>query len=401
MANTFVQLPDDSANTGKLEDHFSIANGHVREAVVIGDPSVVANVAPVDATNGLAVDPKTLSPGASTSAKQDTGNTSLAAIDTNAGATTDAAVTGDNTGTLSSKLRGINKILADMWDSANHWLKVSIQNATLAVTQSGTWSVRTQDGAGNALESRLLNDQVVATDRGLIVNSVIHGLSSGGGGGYVDVKVNPSGALNVEAAQATAANLNATVVGTGTFATQATLQTGSNQIGHLEANQSVNLAQVAGSSTATGNGTAAGSIRVALPTDGTGVVGLNAGTNLIGKVAAGDAYDAIYNGATALTPKFAVITASASGATTVVAAVTSKKIVVTNIVLMSNAAVNVKFQSHVTPTDITGLLYLAANTGFAPGYDPTGHFQTVAGEALDINLSTGVAVGGWLKYIEV
>src|SRR5690349_13449205 len=40
------------------------------------------------------------------------------------GATTDPAVTGDTSGTKSAKLRGINKILFDMWDSANHWLQV-------------------------------------------------------------------------------------------------------------------------------------------------------------------------------------------------------------------------------------------------------------------------------------
>lgn len=51
--------------------------------------------------------------------------------DVNAGATTDAAVTGNNTGTLSAKLRGLSKILADVWDSTNHWLKVSIQNPTI------------------------------------------------------------------------------------------------------------------------------------------------------------------------------------------------------------------------------------------------------------------------------
>jgi hypothetical protein len=174
MANAFVQLPDDSLNTGKKEDHFTVANGNYREAVVIGDPSTVAAVAPVSATNGLAVDAKTLAPDAasasnqvtaqtslgnidtstaaintkipaspSTTGKQDTGNTSLAAIDTNAGTTADASVTGDNTGTLSAKLRGINKILADVWNSGSHFLKVSIQNATLAVTQSGTWDIGT------------------------------------------------------------------------------------------------------------------------------------------------------------------------------------------------------------------------------------------------------------------
>ncbi len=46
----------------------------------------------------------------------------------------------------------------------------------------------------------------------------------------------------------------------------------------------VNVTQVAGATIAQGNGTAATAIRVALPTDGTGVVGLNAGTNLVGKV---------------------------------------------------------------------------------------------------------------------
>jgi hypothetical protein len=142
-----------------------------------------------------------------------------------------------------------------------------------------------------------------------------------------------------------------------------------------------------------------------------GIVQLLAGTlsvnlataisNLIDSITAYHATDALMNGTTALTPKFAVITASASGVTTLVAAVTNKKIRVISIVLVANAAVNVKFQSHVTPTDITGLLYLGANGGFAPGYNPLGHFQTISGEALDINLSSAVAVGGWLTYVEV
>lgn len=48
--------------------------------------------------------------------------------------------------------------------------------------------------------------------------------------------------------------------------------------------QDVNLAQVAGATVATGAGTAAGSVRVELPTDGTGKVGLNAGSAIIGNV---------------------------------------------------------------------------------------------------------------------
>jgi hypothetical protein len=257
---------------------------------------------------------------------------------------------------------------------------------------------------------------------------------------------------NVTVVQGTATNLKAQVVGAGTAgiadAGVVTVQGIASMTPLLvtpAANSAVNLAQVNGATVNVGAGNAGtGTARVSISTDDVNLAAINAvsgttsgaavitdangtiqqylrglvklaitaggflvtatigaGTALIGKVAAANAYDAIYNGTTALTPKFATISTSSSGASTLVAAVTSKKIVVTDIVLVANAAVNVKFQSHVTPTDLTGLLYLAANTGFAPGYDPTGHFQTVAGEALDINLSGAVAVGGWLKYIEV
>lgn len=72
--------------------------------------------------------------------------------DVNAGAKADAAVTSDVSGSLSAKLRGLVKILADVWDSVNHRLNVFIQNATLAVTQSGSWTVTTTPPA-NASEN--------------------------------------------------------------------------------------------------------------------------------------------------------------------------------------------------------------------------------------------------------
>lgn len=122
-------------------------------------------------------------------------------------------------------------------------------------------------------------------------------------------------------------------------------------------------------------------------------------SNLIDTMTSYDTTDAIMNGVTALVPQFAVITTSSSGVTNVVAAVTSKKIRVLAFVLTSNAAVNAKFQSHVTPTDLTGLLYMGAS-GILPGaYNPKGHFQTLSGEALDINLSGAVTVGGWMIYV--
>ena len=104
------------------------------------------------------------------------------------------------------------------------------------------------------------------------------------------------------------------------------------------------------------------------------------------------------------------IQVSASGATQLVAAQpavlvanvsTGVQIRVTSLFLMALTANNIKFQSHVTPTDLTGLFYLAANGGFVLPYNERGWFATVAGEALDINLSAGTAVGGVLHYVTV
>jgi hypothetical protein len=59
--------------------------------------------------------------------------------DVTQGAIADAAVTSDVNGTLSAKLRGLVKILADAWDSANHRIKVDGSGVTQPV--SGTVSV--------------------------------------------------------------------------------------------------------------------------------------------------------------------------------------------------------------------------------------------------------------------
>jgi hypothetical protein len=63
MAESFVQLNNDGP--GKKIDTFTEAtNGQHRQAMVIADPSVTTNVAPVDPVTGLAVSPKTLPPNA-------------------------------------------------------------------------------------------------------------------------------------------------------------------------------------------------------------------------------------------------------------------------------------------------------------------------------------------------
>jgi hypothetical protein len=56
------------------------------------------------------------------------------------GRTTDAAVTGDNPGTISAKLRGQMKILTDVWDSTNHRLQTAVTNATDATPLVTAWT---------------------------------------------------------------------------------------------------------------------------------------------------------------------------------------------------------------------------------------------------------------------
>lgn len=163
--------------------------------------------------------------------------------------------------------------------------------------------------------------------------------------------------------------------------------------------------------------------RVVLATD----VALPAGTNAIGKLAAnsgvdiGDvdvttqparaattdtitaklATDTIQNGTTALTPKFAVIDAAASGDNTILAAVTSKKIRVLSLFLVAAGAVNVRFESGASGTALTGQMNLAANGGFVLPFNPVGWFETAAGVLLNLELSGAVSVDGSFCYVEV
>lgn len=77
------------------------------------------------------------------------------------GATADAAVTGDNTGTLSAKLRGLTKILADIWDSVNHLFHTNIK-------QVGGTAIDTNSGNKSAGTQRV----VLATDQPALINAL-------------------------------------------------------------------------------------------------------------------------------------------------------------------------------------------------------------------------------------
>lgn len=153
-------------------------------------------------------------------------------------------------------LTGINGVTPSVGNGATNTgtLRVTVSNDStgqLTVLQGGSWSVtanagtnlntsalaleatqtsgsaKTQitDSSGTANTMKALNVQVVGTDYGIVTHSVIHGLTTAGGGSYVDAKVTPSGALAVAATQDTSPwVISGTVTanaGTGTFAISA------------------------------------------------------------------------------------------------------------------------------------------------------------------------------------
>lgn len=80
--------------------------------------------------------------------------------------------------------------------------------------------------------AKTVSTQVVGGDIGIVVNSVIHGLTTGGGGGYVDVKVTPSGALAVDATVNGSVTANAgTNLNTSALSLETTQTTVASEIG--------------------------------------------------------------------------------------------------------------------------------------------------------------------------
>lgn len=95
-----------------------------------------------------------------------------------------------------------------------------------------------------------------------------------------------------------------------------------------------------------------------------------------------------------------VITASSSGNNEIVAAVAGKHIRVLSYNYVASGTVNVAWRSGAT-TVIGGLGYWVANTGKVAPKNEDGWFQTAAGEALNVNLSGAVAIGGEGTYVEI
>lgn len=92
------------------------------------------------------------------------------------------------------------------------------------------------------------------------------------------------------------------------------------------------------------------------------------------------------------------ISCATSGNNTLVSAVTGYKIRVHNIVAVATSAVTMKFQSGAAGTDLTGAMPFGDNGGFAPGFDPYGHFETAASTLLNLSLGGAIQVSGYLVY---
>jgi len=126
---------------------------------------------------------------------------------------------------------------------------------TLATSQTdGNQLIKITDGAGE-VNTKQVGTAITGSDVGLITNGSIHGLSTAGGGTYVDVKVTPSGALT----------------------TETELVAGSSIIGKVGIDQTTpgttdrvtaNIDKIGGTALTLGAKVAASSIPVAISTDG-------------------------------------------------------------------------------------------------------------------------------------
>lgn len=87
---------------------------------------------------------------------------------------------------------------------------------------------------------------------------------------------------------------------------------------------------------------------------------------------------------------------------TLVAAVSGAKIRVLDYVIVVTGDITIQFQSDTAGTALTGAMDVIDNSILAPGYSPIGHFETVAGELLNIHtVGAAGSIAGYLSYIEV
>ena len=112
--------------------------------------------------------------------------------------------------------------------------------------------------------------------------------------------------------------------------------------------------------------------------------------------------DVVQNGSSQLTPKYKVIDHAASGDNEIVAAVANKKIrVLSAVLVMTGTAVTIRFESAAGGTALTGQMTPLQGHSINFPFNPLGHFETIAGQALNMELGGAQSVDGCLTYVEV
>ncbi len=275
---------------------------------------------------------------------------------------------------------------------------ISAENPML-MNGSGTFD-RERNASGDAFGAALADGRTPG-DRG--TEAEVSYLYAYNGTAFNRLRLDASNNLQV-GGTVSVGNLPATqAVSVGNFpATQ--VVSGNVIASQRAAPRSQNVTQVGGASLSLGQKAMAASLPVALASDQASLATtatLQPGTSLAGVMIAPAQTGAVYSGTTAVTPQFAAISASALGDNTLVAAVAGKTIRVLKYTVVASSPVALKFGDGLGTNPITGAMPLAANSGVGGAYCPIGLFQTSAGNALVLNLSTAVPVAGHLTYILV
>lgn len=273
---------------------------------------------------------------------------------------------------------------------------IASNQSAIPVSQSGTWNINNISGTislptGAATESTLstLNGKIPS---GLTVSSTR--LLVDGSGATQPV----SGTVTVQ--QSTAASLNATVVGTGTFAVQSTLQAGSAIAGKFGIDQTtpgttnaVAVAQIGSTSVATGNGVVGTGVqRVAIASDNTAFsvnATLQAGSAIAGKFGIDQTTIGTTNGVTVVpssssTAANSSVASSALEASKVIKASAGRLYQLSGVNTKSSAQYIQVFNSTTVPSDSTApvlLAYVPAGGNFSFDFGSIGRY-----------FSTGIAV---------
>ena len=100
-------------------------------------------------------------------------------------------------------------------------------------------------------------------------------------------------------------------------------------------------------------------------------------------------------------PAYSLLGFQTSGDHTIITPHYGRRIRVVQCALIAHGDVYVYFRSGAGGDAITGSISMTNNTGYVMPFSDVGWFQTDEGEALEINLSAAIYVGGVLAYVEV